>query len=361
MRVFPVVTALMVTLALYLFTFQRPALLAFAGASGGEAKAEERITGALAEGVVSVVAIRSSAQAVESGVLLRGRTEAARQVDVRAETSGLVISEPLRKGASVEAGQVLCRLDPGTREAQLAEARARLTEAQVNEEAATKLASKGFASETQAISRRAGLEAAQAGVRLAEKEIERLTIKAPFAGLLESDTAELGSLLQPGAACARIIQLDPIKLVGFAPETETARVRLDALAGGRLASGQDVLGRVTFVSRSADPTTRTFRIEVEVANPDLAIADGGTAEIFIAFEGETAHLIPQSALTLNDEGTLGVRTVDGDTARFVPVTILRDTARGVWLSGLPDAADVIVVGQEFVIDGRKVAPTYREN
>lgn len=361
MRLFPILTALMVTLAVYLFTFERPALLAFAGVTETEAAAEERITGADAEGVISVVAMHSVAQPVESGVLLRGRTEAARQVDVRAETSGLVVSEPLRKGALVEAGQVLCRLDPGTREAQLAEARARLIEAQVNAEAAEKLAEKGFASETRAISAIAALQSAQAAVQLAEKEIERLSIKAPFAGLLESDTAELGSLLQPGAACARIIQLDPIKLVGFAPETETAKIRLGAPAGGRLATGQEVFGKVTFVSRSADPTTRTFRIEVEVANPDMHIADGSTAEIFVAFAGEKAHLIPQSALTLNDEGALGVRTVEGDIARFVPVSILRDTTDGVWLRGLPDEADVIVVGQEFVIDGRKVAPTFREN
>ena len=43
---------------------------------------------------------------------------------------------------------------------------------------------------------------------------------APFAGLLETDTAELGALLQTGSPCATIIQLDPIKFVGFVPEAE---------------------------------------------------------------------------------------------------------------------------------------------
>ncbi|HAR53971.1 MAG TPA: efflux RND transporter periplasmic adaptor subunit, partial [Roseovarius nubinhibens] len=45
---------------------------------------------------------------------------------------------------------------------------------------------------------RAGIESAQAGIAAAQKEIDRLAITAPFAGLLETDTAERGSLLQPG-------------------------------------------------------------------------------------------------------------------------------------------------------------------
>jgi multidrug efflux system membrane fusion protein len=122
-----------------------------------------------------------------------------------------------------------------------------------------------------------------------------------------------------------------------------------------------VNGQVTFLSRSADPTTRTFRVEIEVPNPDLALRDGQTAEILIAAEGERAHLLPASALTLNDEGTLGIRVVgEASAVEFMPVTMLRDTPEGVWLAGLPDAVDVIVVGQEYVTQGVTVAPTFRE-
>jgi membrane fusion protein, multidrug efflux system len=194
-----------------------------------------------------------------------------------------------------------------------------------------------------------------------QTEIAQLRITAPFAGLLESDTAELGSLLQPGALCATIIQLDPIKLVGFVSEMSVNRIAVGAMAGGRLAGGGEVTGRVTFLSRSADPSTRTFRVEIEVPNPDLTIRDGQTVEIAIASDGADAHLLPQSALTLDDGGTLGVRIVTAEgTAGFAPVTILRDTVGGVWVDGLGEAADVIVIGQEFVTDGVAVDPTFRE-
>ena len=178
---------------------------------------------------------------------------------------------------------------------------------------------------------------------------------------MESDTAEIGSLLQPGSACATVIQLDPIKIVGFVPETERDRVTVGARAGARLLDGTEVSGNVTFLSRSADKLTRTFRVELEIPNPDMTIADGQTADILIASDGKAAHLIPQSSLTLNDSGALGVRTILADNAtKFVEISLLRDTPNGVWVSGLDPEVSIIVVGQEYVIDGIVVDPTYRE-
>ncbi|UWR21334.1 efflux RND transporter periplasmic adaptor subunit [Sulfitobacter sp. S190] len=413
MRVFPILAAALFAGGLYLAIFERAALVGFFAADEPPQDAQAVATietgdaGADAQapvGRVKVVVQRSRAQQIDSAVVLRGQTAAARQVDVRAETSAIVISEPLRKGAQVSRGQELCVLDKGTRGAALEEARARLAEAEsrvpesearvmearalleearINQNASSKLSEGGFASTTRVAgadaavaaaqagvssaqsglrAARSGIEAARAAVASAESEIDRLTIAAPFDGLLESDTAELGSLLQPGALCATILQLDPIKLVGFVPETEVNRVRVGAMAAARLAAGGDtVQGEVTFLSRSADPATRTFLTEIEVPNDDLNIRDGQTAEILIASEGANAHLIPSSSLTLNDDGTLGVRTVNDEAVvRFVPVTLVRDAPDGVWVTGLPQIADVIVVGQEYVIDGVTVDATSRE-
>ena len=441
MRVMPILTAIIVAAVLYALVFERDALLAFAQVE----RPDEVATVEAEAELVRVVALHSEAQVVDTAVILRGQTEADRQVEVRAETSGAVISEPLRKGAFVEAGDLMCKLDPGTRQASLdealsrleeararlpeaqagvpsaearraeatarvaeaqsalASARARLEEARINQNAAARLSVDGFASETRVAnadaalesaragvtsgeaavesaragiiaaeagvegaeaavqSARAGIQAAQAGVAAARRELERLEIRAPFGGLLETDSAELGTLLQPGSPCATVIQLNPIKLVGFVPEADVNKIEIGAMAGARLASGQDVRGAVSFISRSADMTTRTFQVEVEVPNPDLAIRDGQTAEILVVTEGQLAHLIPQSALTLDDEGTLGVRTVDeGNITGFAEVSVIRDTVQGIWVAGLPETVDLIVVGQEFVTDGVQVIPTFRE-
>ncbi|WP_371226994.1 efflux RND transporter periplasmic adaptor subunit [Roseovarius sp. 2305UL8-3] len=436
MRLFPIVAAIAVMAMIYVFIFERDALTAMFARDGGAPVAETEVTPeaddpAEVDRPVGVVALKSSARPIDSAVVLRGQTEAFRQVMLRAETSGLVLSDPLRKGTFVEAGDLLCELEPGVRvavlaeaEARLAEARsrvpeaeaavpeaearveeararvieskARLEEAMINANAATRLSEGGFASETRVASTEAavrgaeasivsaeaglksaasglesvaaGIEAAKAGVEsaratvaAAEKEIDRLTIAAPFAGLLETDTAELGSLLQPGDECATVIQLDPMMLVGFVPETAVAQVELGAQAGAELASGDRVEGKVTFLSRAADPSTRTFRVEIEVPNGDLILRDGQTAEIVIDAEGRQAHLVPQSALTLDDAGVLGVRLVAEDSrVTFLPVTLLRDTPNGIWLDGLPDQANVIVIGQEYVTDGVQVNASYQE-
>jgi len=446
MRFFPILMAALVSVVLYLLIMEREAVLEFAGREpvAAEVAAVQPAVAPPEPTAIRVVVLRSSAVVVPNPVLVRGRTEAARTVEVRAETAGLVISDPLRKGVSVTEGEVLCRLDPGTREVSLsealsrvaeaearvpesearvieaqarqpeaqaripeaesrvAEARARLSEAELTLSQATQLSTEGFATQSrvrsaeaavesaraglqaaianveavkagvksaEAIeiqaragiqSAQAGVQAAQAGVAAARAEIDRLTIRAPFGGLLETETAETGTLLQPGGLCATIVRLDPIKLVGFVPETEVGKLAVGAMAGARLADGREVQGQLTFLSRSADESTRTFRLEVEVQNGDLLIRDGQTAEIIVVTAGVEAHRLPSSALTLDDEGRLGVRAVEEDRAMFRPVSVLRDTVEGIWVTGLPGKVDVIVVGQEYVTDGVPVAATYRE-
>ena len=409
MRLISILTAILVTVALYFLVMQRDRLLAFAGVEPAAETTEADESGddqtlqLTRSDKIRVDVLRTEAQVIDSAVVLRGETRALRQVEVRSETSANVISEPLRKGALVQKGDLLCRLDSGTRDADLAQARAALSEAQarvpesqarleeaqaklqealLNNNAAERLIEGGYASETRLATTRAEVSAAQASIKAAEsglestaagieaaaarvaqakKEIDRLTIEAPFSGLLESDAAELGSLMQPGSLCATVIQLNQVKLVGYVPETEINRVAIGATAAARLTTGQEIVGTVNFVSRSADPTTRTFEVEILVDNADLAIRDGQTAEIAIASPGARAHKLPQSALTLNNDGQLGVRTVDASSiVQFMPVEVLNDSSSGIWLGGLPETVDVIVVGQDFVVQGVEVAPTYQE-
>lgn len=427
MRIVSIILALMIAAVLYVVVIERDTLIAFVNDQPSQVTTEVEVESTTdnptpltndLEDVVRVMAIRSQIREIDSAVVLRGQTEAARQVIMQAETSGRIISEPLPRGAFVTAGQVLCEIDPGTRNATLAEARARLAEAlarrpevearipeaearmieakarlkeaQINANAATRLSADGFASETRVasadaalssakaavISAEAGLksatsgldsleaaaESARAAVQRSELDIARLKVTAPFAGVLETDTAELGSLLNTqggNALCATILQLDPIRIVGFVPETEVGRIDIGATGRVRLTDGRALSGRVTFVARSADPLTRTFRVELTVPNSDQSIRDGQTAEIIIAAEGVQAHLIPASALTLNNDGTLGVRIVaDDDTAQFAAVTFLRDSRDGAWITGLTDDAKIITVGQEYVTDGVPVHAFY---
>lgn len=371
MRVVPLITATLVLIVLYMLVMERETLLTWAGVEPApvQASAVVEVPAPPASGLFTVVVERFTEQDLESAIVLRGRTAASRSVEVRAETTGPVMSAPLQRGSQVAAGDLLCEIDPGTRtaalaeaEARLTEARARLTEAEVNLNTVTRLTEGGYSAQNRITGAESGLqaalsgvEAAQAGIEAAHAELARLTIRAPFAGVLEVNSAETGSLLTAGGLCATIIQLDPILVVGYAAETQIDRLAVGAMAGARLSNGSDVIGEVTFLARASDPATRTFRVEITVPNADLAIRDGMSADMLIAATATRGHLIPGSALTINDDGALGLRLVTEENHTFfVPVTVLRDAPQGFWVSGLPDVADVVVVGQEFVTDGIEV-------
>lgn len=309
---------------------------------------------------VAVQVMTSQARDSASTLIVRGRTAANRVVDVAAQVNGRVISEPQRRGATVAEGTVLCHLDPATSQAELAEAEAALAEAEAEAAAAEQLSSKGFTADTTLKARRAALRAAQARRDKTLWEIGQLAIHAPFDGILETDAAELGAYLRPGDLCATVIDLSRLKVEGFVSEEEIDRLSIGQPAAARLVTGQRATGEITFLARVADPNTRTYAVEVTLKNTDARFRDGMTAELAIALPTVQAHLVPQSALTLDNHGRLGVRAAVDGIARFMPARIIGEDRDGFWLVGLPDTVDIIVVGQEFVRDGRAVAPSMVE-
>lgn len=305
---------------------------------------------------IRVEVVRSEAASRPVSVRLRGATEASRRVSAAAQISGLVVSTPLRRGSVVAAGDLLCRIEPADRPARLAEARAALAKAQSDADASDALRRRGFSAEAAVAEDRAALERAKAEVAARKLDLERTEIRAPFAGQLEKDAAETGALLQPGDLCAEIIALDPIHGVAYASEAEVAGVAVGQNASLRLRDGRVVAAAVTFVAETSDPATRTFRVDVAAPNPRVdgsRIREGAAAEIIIATGAAPAHRAPRSALTLDDAGRLGVKTLRDGVVRFAPTTVVDDGPDGVWIVGLAPSVDIIVTGQAYVADGAR--------
>ncbi|MEO0372662.1 MAG: efflux RND transporter periplasmic adaptor subunit, partial [Pseudomonadota bacterium] len=128
MRLFPILAAIVVTVLIYVLVFQRDALTAD-GAEGQAADEAAAVAADNTPGLVRVVTVNSVARVLDQAVQVRGQTEAHREVELKAETTGQVVSDPLRKGSFVEQGQLICELDPGVRNSLLAEAKAGLAEA----------------------------------------------------------------------------------------------------------------------------------------------------------------------------------------------------------------------------------------
>ena len=154
-----------------------------------------------------------------------------------------------------------------------------------------------------------------------------------------------------------MVDPNPLKVSGFVPEFQIGKLRLGDPASASLITGESVRGTITYIAQTADTATRTFEIEIDVPNPDYRLRDAVTAQIEIPLDSRPAHRLPQSALTLNEAGDIGVMISVGGKAAFRAVEILRDDDNGVWLSGLGNEATVIVVGQEYVSEGSRLKET----
>jgi membrane fusion protein, multidrug efflux system len=301
--------------------------------------------------VVSQAAVRPEA------VTLQGRTEPSRIVALKAELRGRIADLPVARGERVAAGTALVRFDAEDRLAGQVQARALVDQRRLEHEGAQALNRRGHATDVQLATAKALLDAALAQQSRADNDVDNLVIKAPFDGVLEKRDAELGDFLDLGKPAVTLVSLDPLRFVGFAAEKNLAGLRLGAAGEARLLTGEVIPAKLTFIAATAESATRTFRVELEAANPGHRLAGGLTAQIILPLPSHAAHFLPASALALADDGAVGVKTVEeGDVARFQPVEVLSMTADGVWLAGLPAQVRVIVVGQEFVAPGARVRP-----
>jgi multidrug efflux system membrane fusion protein len=306
---------------------------------------------------MSVLVTESEATRIDREIVVQGELEPARRVTVRAETEGQVTALPADKGALVEAGELLIGLAEEDRPEQLARAEAELAARQLELDASEKLGSQGMQARTQIKTAKAALATAQAELARLRVDLARLQIRAPFAGVVETRAVELGSLLQRGDAVLDLVDNSRLKAVGQVPQQSAGSLELGQPVIVELLDGYRAEGELSYVARVADPQTRSFRVEAEIPNPDLALASGVSAELRIKVGEETGHFLSPAVLTLDDDGQIGVRTLDADDrVHFQPISLVRTQMDGVWVSGLPATARIITQGQGFVSEGEKVDP-----
>ena len=246
---------------------------------------------------LSSVEIKNSvASYFQPSIKLKANSISERRVEVRAKTTGEVVQIGARQGDFVEQDALLCSL----------------------------------------------------GV----VELNRTEVKAPFSGYIES-IVKPGNFLDRGQICATIIDLDPIKFVAEVPEIQVSKVNIGQEAIIELITNQRVTGNLTFVSKSASPKTKTFKIESEIVNSSGSIKDGVTATMTIRTDPVLAHRISPSILVLDDLGRIGIKVVNSNNVvEFSEVQIIEDLEEGLWISGLPDSVEIIIQGQGFVEDGQ---------
>jgi len=301
----------------------------------------------------------SSSQLRTREVVLSGRTESKRTVDVKAEIAGAIVSRPVERGTQVEKGDLLCEIAVDDREVAVQEARAALATARIEHQGSLKLKTKDLLSDVAIASSEARQEAALAHLHRQELNLARTRVEAPFAGVVEELPMNIGDYAVPGATCATLIDLDPMLVVANVNESEVSHLLTSLPVAGATVSGRQLEGTVTFVGRQSDPATRTYPVEITVENGDYSLRSGLTVSLSAGVEQVPAHSVSPSLLSLNDAGELGLRIVDElNRVAFATVEILDNDEQGLWITGLPQTVNLITVGQEYVAVGDVVEPVF---
>jgi multidrug efflux system membrane fusion protein len=235
-----------------------------------------------------------------------------------------------------------------------AQANALVAQRQKEFEVASALYKDGYRSKTQLAQADAALSAARASADTMAIHVADTRIRAPFSGFANDRYVDVGDYMRPGDKCAQVIAPEPFLVVGSVSEEEVGQIADGGTATAKLVTGETVQGKVTFISTKSDAATRTFRVEVTLPNPDNKLRDGVSADITIPVREVMAQHISPGILVLDDNGVVGVRTVDRSVVHFRPVKIISDGPDGMWIAGLPDRITVITVGQQFVNEGQRV-------
>ena len=319
------------------------------GAAPDATVAKREASDRLAPFSVRVAELR--AEPVSRTIVISGRTEPSRTVTLRAETDGRVVATQIERGARVRDGDVVVQIDVRDRRSRLREARSLVTQRELEFAAAQKLQASNFQTETAVAEALANLDAARARVEQVQIEIANTSLRAPFDGLLEERPVEIGDYVNDGSEVARVLDVDPLVVIGAVTQQERPHIELGDVGQAHLFTGETLEGRVRYLSAESDEATRTYQVELEIPNADGVLSAGVSTEIHIHTEPTAAHRISSALLSLDATGRLGVKGLDREDH---PVKIMRAEAGGVWVTGLPDPVRVITVGQGFVRAGELV-------
>ncbi|MCV6614539.1 MAG: efflux RND transporter periplasmic adaptor subunit [Cellvibrionaceae bacterium] len=320
----------------------------------------------------------------------QGTVAPRREINLVAEVSGRItkVSEKFVAGGFVEAGEILVEIDPRDyrfalvqAESQVAEARQRLATERGHarqkkrewRDLGNKEANDLFLRKPQIAAAEAALAAAEANRDKAKLSLARTRISLPFAGRIRSTKVDLGQFVNPGTPVAQAYDTSVLEV--RLPLTDGEAALLDLPLGSAAKAGPKVvlqgqvagemqqwLGQITRTEASLDTRSRLYYAVAEVNEP-FAAANPLMVGLFVEAEIAGRALanvieLPKNALYKRKY----LYWVDADNKiRRESVRVMKTGEHKVWVKAeLPQAAQVVLGGQQFLAPGKEVAPEWAE-
>ncbi len=316
--------------------------------------------------VIRVESLKVEPRNLVEEFTLPGSLEAWQDLVLAAEVAGPVERVGFEEGESLVAGDELVRIDTLTLQTIHASARADFELRQKTERRLKQLIEEQLVS-TQEYENAAGaLDIAAASLRSAEVMLAKGTLKSSIDGRLEECYVDPGEYVGVGDPLVRIVQINRLKVNVDVPEKDIqylhkgGSVTIDSseISGWGYGSLQ---GTITYIGYVADPLTRTYRVRIEIANPDAALRPGMIVRArFVRRRLDQVLVVPLYAVVDRD-GQKYLYVRNGEKARQQQVVLGAIlNAEVVVREGLLAGAEVVVKGQQLLLDGTLISSGERQ-
>lgn len=287
-----------------------------------------------------------------------GTTRALQSVEIVPFTSGRIRSLSIAPGKNVSKGDVLAKLRDDIQRADLAEAKAKLTEAKRALARADRLYRKRNIAEARVIEFRAKRAVAEADLARATSRLDDRTIRAPFAGRIGIRRVDVGARVEPSTVLTTLDDISSIEIEARISETLFPKVRVGAevVAESAAFQGRRFNGKVVAIDKRIDPDTRAFQIRVRIPNIDGTLPAGMFMRLSLQLEQRRNPAIPEEALVVEADNKFAyVVNETSDQVTRTPISIgqRRDALVEV-TSGLKQDDTVVVEGTHRLRDGAKI-------
>lgn len=284
-------------------------------------------------------------------------TRAGRVVEIRAQTAGKVQKIVVNEGEALNKGDVILELEQREKKENVKKNLAALKRAKVSYDAEKALDAKGYSSKMRLENVKFIYESAASDYKKAVFDLEDSVIKAPFAGIVDTIPVEEGQYVgDPGdqTVVATMVDNNDLYVTAYIAE----RYINNLIEGNEVEvhyEGKIFPGKLTTVSKVADPVTRTFYVEAEVSNgKELGLASGVSVDLDISLRKLNAHELPMSALILDDAGDFRIKYLKDKTVQSAKVEVIDEENGQIWVSNLPAKVEVVIFGGQNLVDGTNV-------
>lgn len=312
----------------------------FHGLGSFDAEAQRRKGADL---VPAVTTVDVKLQPVSERIAAVGSGRARQQVTLTTRVAGVISEVLFEGGQKVEAGAPLVKLNSEpeaiaveTAEAQRAQAADTVARYnQLNEAAVSRVAR--AEAET-------ALKVADAALRRARDDLSRMTITAPFAGIMGISSLQAGDYLGVGNPVATIDDRSTILIEFTVPESVAGSMKKDMAVRASLAArpGEIFNGKIQAVGTRIDPVSRTLTVRAEIPNPDLTLIPGSTFSVSVQLAGNASPVVPGLAIQWDRAGAYVWRLADNNTVERVDVAILARDADRVFVDAKLKAGDKVI-------------------